>query len=256
MWRRVYRRTILALASRRYPNRDSIFSPSLDLTLNDFGVRVLRTPVQAPTANAFCEGLVGTVRWERLDYLLPINQRHLRLTLGEFVAFYNRGRPHSALGPGTQEPIQPSVPVSGHRHRPPAGHRITSKRSSADCITIIGCKRRSLSIRRDFRGPHRVLTVQGKRCEAFDLFQQAAAGADPQIAAQSFASLAILHPGHAEQYYRSALEAQKKVASGYQKETAVILNDLAMAIEQPPATASTLSNLGNLLESAGKVMEA
>ena len=34
-------------------DRDSIFSPSLDLALNDFGVRVIRTPVQTPTANAF-----------------------------------------------------------------------------------------------------------------------------------------------------------------------------------------------------------
>jgi putative transposase len=108
-------------------DRDSIFSPSLDWTLNDFGVRVIRTPVQAPTANAFCERLIGTIRRECLDYLIPLNERHLRLTLREFAAFYNRGRPHSALGPGTPEPIQPSVPASGHRHRPPVGHRISSK---------------------------------------------------------------------------------------------------------------------------------
>jgi len=42
-------------------DHDSIFSSSLNLTLNDFGVRVLRTPVQAPRANAFCERLVGTI---------------------------------------------------------------------------------------------------------------------------------------------------------------------------------------------------
>ena len=108
-------------------DHDSIFSPSLDLTLNDFGVRVLKTPVQAPKANAFCERLIGTIRRECLDYLIPLSERHLRLTLREFVAFYNRGRPHSALGPGTPEPIQPSVPASHHRHQPPVGHRITSK---------------------------------------------------------------------------------------------------------------------------------
>ena len=34
-------------------DRDSIFSPSLDRTLNDFSVRVIKTPVHAPTANAF-----------------------------------------------------------------------------------------------------------------------------------------------------------------------------------------------------------
>jgi transposase InsO family protein len=108
-------------------DRDSIFSPSLDLTLNDFGVRVLRTPVQQPTANAFCERLVGTIRRECLDYLIPLNERHLRLTLKEFVAYYNRARPHSALGPGTPGPILASIPTSRHRHHLPLGHRIRSK---------------------------------------------------------------------------------------------------------------------------------
>jgi len=108
-------------------DHDSIFSPSLDLMLNDFGVRVLKTPVQAPKANAFCERLVGTIRRECVDYIIPMNERHLRLILKEFITYYNRGRPHSALGPGTPEPIQASVPAGGHRHLLPAGHRISSK---------------------------------------------------------------------------------------------------------------------------------
>src|SRR5438552_13349597 len=45
-------------------DRDAIFSSSLDCALNDFGVRVLRTPAQAPKANAYCERLVGTIRRE------------------------------------------------------------------------------------------------------------------------------------------------------------------------------------------------
>lgn len=107
-------------------DRDSIFSSSLDSALNDFGVRVLRTPVQAPKANAYCERLVGTIRRECLDYLMPMNQRHLRLILKEFVAHYNRGRPHASLGPGIPEPIQAEVPASGHRHHLPVGYRIQS----------------------------------------------------------------------------------------------------------------------------------
>jgi transposase InsO family protein len=52
-------------------DRDSILSPSFDSALNDFGVRILRTPVQAPKANAYCERLVGTIRRECLDYVMP-----------------------------------------------------------------------------------------------------------------------------------------------------------------------------------------
>src|SRR5262249_4702498 len=52
-------------------DRDSIFSPALDLALKDFGLHVLRTPVRAPQANAHCERLIGTIRRECLDYLIP-----------------------------------------------------------------------------------------------------------------------------------------------------------------------------------------
>ena len=107
-------------------DRDSIFSSSLDWALSDFGVRVLRTPVQAPKANAYCERLVGTIRRECLDYMMPMNERHLRRILKEFVAHYNRGRPHSSLGPGTPEPIRAKIPASGYRHRLPNGYRIKS----------------------------------------------------------------------------------------------------------------------------------
>jgi putative transposase len=108
-------------------DRDGIFAASVDRTLKGFGVRALKTPVRAPTANAFCERLVGTIRRECLDFLIPINERHLRRILAEFVVHYNRGRPHSALGPGFPEPPQDSIPASGHRHKLPLGLRVRSK---------------------------------------------------------------------------------------------------------------------------------
>jgi len=107
-------------------DRDSIFSPTLDKSLNGFGIHVLRTPVRAPKANAFCERLIGTIRRECLDYLIPLNERHLKMVVNEFAAHYNRGRPHSSLGPGIPEPPQTEVPASVHRHRLLAGYRVKS----------------------------------------------------------------------------------------------------------------------------------
>ena len=49
-------------------DRDSIYSEGVDRTLAAMGLTVLRTPVRAPQANAFCERLVGTVRRECLDF--------------------------------------------------------------------------------------------------------------------------------------------------------------------------------------------
>jgi len=106
-------------------DRDTIFS-ACDSELKGFGVRVLRTPVRAPIANAYCERLVGTIRRECLDFLIPLNEGHLKRILREYVSHYNRGRPYSALGPGLPEPPQAKVPAGQHRHRLHDGCRVNS----------------------------------------------------------------------------------------------------------------------------------
>ena len=81
-------------------DRDSIFSSELDSCLKSLGMQVLKTPYRAPQANAFCERLIGTIRRECLDFMIPWNERQVRRILKEWVAHYNQGRPHSSLGPG------------------------------------------------------------------------------------------------------------------------------------------------------------
>jgi len=51
-------------------------------------------------AHAYRERVIGSIRRECLDYLIPLNERHLKRILCEFISSYNRHRPHSALGPG------------------------------------------------------------------------------------------------------------------------------------------------------------
>jgi putative transposase len=105
-------------------DRASIFSKRLDQGVTDLGVKVLRTPVRAPMANSVCERFGGTLRRECLDFLIPINERHVKMTIREWGLHYNRGRPHSFLGPGFPEPNQDWVPASDHRHKLPAGYRV------------------------------------------------------------------------------------------------------------------------------------
>jgi hypothetical protein len=48
-------------------------SASLDETVESWGIHVVRSPVRMPTANAHCERLIGSIRRECLDYLIPLN---------------------------------------------------------------------------------------------------------------------------------------------------------------------------------------
>ena len=107
-------------------DRDAIFSSGLDRALKGFGIRVLKTPVRAPQANAFCERLIGTMRRECLDFLIPIGEGHLRKILREWVGHYHRGRPHSSLGPRIPDAPQAKVPAGPHHHKLPTGFLVTS----------------------------------------------------------------------------------------------------------------------------------
>jgi len=107
-------------------DRDSIYSTELDAALRSLGVTVLRTPYRAPKANAFCERLVGTMRRECLDFLIPLNDRHVRRILKEWVAHYNHGRPHSSPGPGIPD-LRSCQQANPCGHRIPVDHQVVTK---------------------------------------------------------------------------------------------------------------------------------
>jgi len=78
-------------------DRDSKFTSMVDAVFASEGIRILRTPVRAPRANAIAERWIATARRELLDRMLIINHRHLLAVLTEYVAHFNDHRPHRAL---------------------------------------------------------------------------------------------------------------------------------------------------------------
>jgi transposase InsO family protein len=79
-------------------DRHKTFSAGLDEEVEKWNISILKSPAHTPTANAFCERLIGSIRRECLDYLMPLNETHLKRTLREWVRHYNCGRPHQSLG--------------------------------------------------------------------------------------------------------------------------------------------------------------
>jgi len=78
-------------------DRDAKFPRAFDALLASENIKVIRTPVQAPNANAHMERWIGTVRRECLDRLLILGRRQLEHVLRVYVSHYNRRRPHRAL---------------------------------------------------------------------------------------------------------------------------------------------------------------
>jgi putative transposase len=79
-------------------DRDTKFTAAFDAVFAAEGLKVLRTPVRAPRANAYAERWVGTVRRELLDRMLIVGGRQLQAVLAEYADHYNGHRPHRALG--------------------------------------------------------------------------------------------------------------------------------------------------------------
>jgi transposase InsO family protein len=96
-------------------DRDAKFAAAFDAVFRAANVRVVRTPVRAPRANAVAERWVGTVRRECLDWVFILGRRHLEQVREEYVAHYNTGRPHRAL--------QLQAPLA-HRHPTRPTHRV------------------------------------------------------------------------------------------------------------------------------------
>ena len=97
-------------------DRDAKFTAAFDAVFTAAGVRIIKTPVQAPRGNAIAERWIGSARRECPDRMLITSQRHLRLVLGEYADHYNGHRPHRTLQQN---------PPAGRSHPPAA---VTSMR--------------------------------------------------------------------------------------------------------------------------------
>jgi hypothetical protein len=97
-------------------DRDTKFTTSFDEVFRSEGIRVIKTPVRSPRANAYAERWVRTVRTECLDWLLILGHGHLERVLRQYVCHDNRQRPHRG--------IDLEVPAGEVGCTPPTPHRV------------------------------------------------------------------------------------------------------------------------------------
>jgi putative transposase len=94
-------------------DRDTKFSGAFDAVVTAAGIQILKTPPQAPQANAIAERWVGSARRERTDRLLIVGERHLRAVLDAYAAHYNGHRPHRSLQQRPPHPTHTPTALSG-----------------------------------------------------------------------------------------------------------------------------------------------
>lgn len=96
-------------------DNDSRYGPAFARMAKSTGIEELRTAYRAPKENAVCERSLASVRRECLDHLLVLGEAHLRRILFEYMAYFNRDRPHQWLRQRIpnlpEEDVYPSGPV-------------------------------------------------------------------------------------------------------------------------------------------------
>jgi Integrase core domain len=84
-------------ARSREPALGAKFSHAFDLVFRSEDISVIRTPIQAPNANAHAERWVRTLRAVCLDRILILGRRQLEHVLRVYRQRYNEHRPHRRL---------------------------------------------------------------------------------------------------------------------------------------------------------------
>ncbi len=77
---------------------DSKFRYRFKIVMEAAGIKLIRTPYQAPNANAHAERFIRSIKNECLDRMILFGEGHLRRVLDEYLTHYNHGRNHQGIG--------------------------------------------------------------------------------------------------------------------------------------------------------------
>jgi transposase InsO family protein len=91
-------------------DNDCKYGTTFDRVAAGAGIKVIRTPIAAPRANAVCERFLGSLRRECLDLVFVLSERQLLHWVTEYVAYFNHARPHQGIAQAIPVPPSPVAP--------------------------------------------------------------------------------------------------------------------------------------------------
>ena len=78
-------------------DRDSIYGWAFRRKVTALGIEELVSAPRSPWQNAYVERVIGSIRRECTDHIIPMGEKHLVRTLREYVEYYNDSRTHQSL---------------------------------------------------------------------------------------------------------------------------------------------------------------
>ncbi len=98
-------------------DHDSKYGSCFRRVATTSGIKLLKTPVHAPRANALCERFLRSVRQECLDHLLILQEKQLQRVLNGYVVYFNQARPHQGIAQQIPERLRlvPSSQDAGNK---------------------------------------------------------------------------------------------------------------------------------------------
>jgi putative transposase len=108
-------------------DRDAIYGDVWQRRVASMGITEVVSGPSSPWQNPYVERLIGSVRWECLDHVIVLSERHLRRVLTRYLAYYHGSRTRLSLEKdapssrriqhATEGPVVEFAQVGGLHHR-------------------------------------------------------------------------------------------------------------------------------------------
>ncbi|MBK9304461.1 MAG: transposase family protein [bacterium] len=84
-------------------DRDGVYGFEVQQAIESLGIEQLVISPRSPWQNGYCERVVGTLKRECLDHLIPLSEGHARRILRGYLEYYHGSRTHLGLGKDTPD---------------------------------------------------------------------------------------------------------------------------------------------------------
>ena len=85
----------------RKKDRDSIYGKVFRNRVKHMGIKEVISAPKSPWQNSYVERMIGSVRKDCLDYVIVLNEKHLKRILTEYFEYYHFDRTHLGLSKDT-----------------------------------------------------------------------------------------------------------------------------------------------------------